>query len=221
MDGWGAAPRLPLPPGRLFPSAQSVQPRPQWETAVVPPGQPLQQCCPGCGVSGNVASEAGRTGYGVMELMYGRHECGASWTSTRVPQGVGCAGLMIVWLRQGRRDAQQIASESDVVPNCQGAFSLGKSGETEVGHAAEANVVVQMQPNLAARVPHGGGHVECTGGLYKPMCVQHVHRDVHRSLINPCGFNTHTGIISIVHKFLSVNPRVFSMHTESAYTVRR
>ena len=158
MDGWGAAPRLPLPPGRLFPSAQSVQPRPQWETAVVPPGQPLQQCCPGCGVSGNVASEAGRTGYGVMELMYGRHECGASWTSTRLSQGVGCAGLMIVWLHQGRRDAQQIASESDAVPNCQGAFSIGKSRETEVGHAAEANVVVQMQPNSAARVPHGGGH---------------------------------------------------------------
>ena len=115
-------------------------------------------CCPGCGVSGNVASESVHTGYGIMELMYGRHECGASWTSTRVSQGVGCAGLMIVWLHQGRRDAQQIASESDVVPNCQGAFSIGKSRETEVGRAAEASVVVQMQPNSAARVPHGGGH---------------------------------------------------------------
>ena len=77
---------------------------------------------------------------------------------------------MIVWLRQGRRDAQQIASESDVVPNCQGAFSLGKSGETEVGHAAEANVVVQMQPNLAARVPHGGGHAR-EGRARADMCT--------------------------------------------------
>ena len=55
------------------------------------------QHCPGCGVQGPVLSNVYVTQDGVLEIMIGRHACGASWSATSVPVGIGGSALLNVW----------------------------------------------------------------------------------------------------------------------------
>ena len=56
--------------------------------------------CPGCGLEGPVGTVGHQTTAGVLEAMWGRHGCGASWMITSVPRGFAAGGLLNVWIPQ-------------------------------------------------------------------------------------------------------------------------
>ena len=57
-------------------------------------------CCPGCGQPGPPQATASHTPHGVMEAMWGRHSCGASWMLTSVGPSFRGSGLLSVWLKE-------------------------------------------------------------------------------------------------------------------------
>jgi len=135
-------------------------------------------CCPGCGQPGPAQSTASHTPHGVMEAMWGRHSCGASWMLTSVGPSFRGSGLLSVWLQELTAPRLQepcglVAHENTpaVLPRCTACGSMCEL--LMMLRTDDPNkVVVQLSCSPCGLLFWGSRHQE---GVWFHYCVAGSH----------------------------------------------
>ena len=120
-DSSGAGPEVPLPGCSVNRGPVPICPPATFRVGGKMDEDPWVGC-PGCGVLGPMPSKGVMTAEGPFECLWGRHECGASWTISSIPRGMARGALLHIWMPDQLSDIARGRTRWGRFPRCTGCL---------------------------------------------------------------------------------------------------